>query len=653
MNFQDREPKIDALDAYSFMVIAPISWIASFILTAAYLSSKELRKQPGDLILMISLVELLNATHFCMMGYRTRFISTGLQKEETMCKINSYIAVVSQILEFCYNICFLSYIYFKIASSIKKGFVPQKIYHVISFSILIVSLFAIGQTESFGKDPYGICSLNIGKETHGIRTDEHTIMFFLTFSILIGIFLAIFVLTYTKKKLPNFGPELYYLKNDFLNYYKSYIKICIVSWLVIFFSFVAQIFGKDQKYMVETEKDIKGQLFELGRVGNIIKVLLPVLFFFVRIQDSIIRKKIWAPFKSVYFCFRRRILKKEDSEEDRSSDNLLVTPTIEDLTLREFNSNQRMQTDGNNLSSSGMLYESFTQPGEEEESVLGNDEKAEMFMNLLPAKIKESYTRTFLSCICCRYEEKMESKKDIECNELRHVQEICCYSIRGTTLMQWLKTDRSIIDCKFTIYAPGIFKEIVNSAPMKIKIKESLDISKNEENIKKAGESGGGASGELFMFSHDNRLILKTANHTEINTFHNIMLDYMNHIKTNQATMIARILGLFDFTFRESDKSIKLILIENTCPFSSELILRKYDIKGSKFSRRTLKTYKDISFETKIKPVLKDLDFLDIDETLDLSAEHRATLLSMIHKDIQFFYSHNVIDYSLLVIIVS
>lgn len=36
-----------------------------------------------------------------------------------------------------------------------------------------------------------------------------------------------------------------------------------------------------------------------------------------------------------------------------------------------------------------------------------------MWMNLLPAKIKESYTRTFLACIYNLYEQKLHQKKDV------------------------------------------------------------------------------------------------------------------------------------------------------------------------------------------------------------------------------------------------
>lgn len=70
--------------------------------------------------------------------------------------------------------------------------------------------------------------------------------------------------------------------------------------------------------------------------------------------------------------------------------------------------------------------------------------------------------------------------------------------------------NKPIMNCKLTIYAPKIFSDIMSNHFSEYDIAASLDILKNEEQIRKAGESGGGASGELFMFSSDKRLILKT-----------------------------------------------------------------------------------------------------------------------------------------------
>ena len=258
-------------------------------------------------------------------------------------------------------------------------------------------------------------------------------------------------------------------------------------------------------------------------------------------------------------------------------------------------------------------------------------------MNLLPAKIKESYTRTFLACIQHFYPVMLEEKKNKIINSKKDGQDVCKYLIKGQKFMEKLKTKNSIIDCNFTIYSAALFRQIIGSSYKKIDFKASLDISKNEERIKKAGESGGGASGELFMFTHDNVLILKTATPQETNMFEEIMFEYMEHLGTHPRSVIGRIYGVFDFTFRESDKSIKLILMENLFTFNNDSMLRKYDLKGSKHSRRVFKSSKEsskVGKDSKIDKVLKDIDFIDIEKELGILPDEKIQLLRSIEEDV-------------------
>jgi hypothetical protein len=546
------------------------------------------------------------------------------------------VAIFCQVLEFSYSVCFLIHIYFTMNSSIQKGFVPKKLYHIVSISAALVALTI--QINNLGKDPYGICSMKVGTLKDGRRIGVWKDLVIAAIFLLIGVVLAIFVLIFTQKKLPNFGQELSYLRRDFLNYYKTYIKCCIFYWTIIFAAFAAQIFGEDQRIEVEEKRDLKGVIFEIGRIGNTAKVLVPLVFFFVRIQDPLIRKRIWMPFKTITklkSASQSASSKEEGKSDDVESDNTLAAP---------------LNPKPNKRSGSGHTAEMLDQHIKAQDIDPDTDDL--MWMNLLPTKIKESYTRTFLACIFLRYQEKLDQKKGKVCKSDTDIQDLCYNNIRGSSLMKSLGTKKSIIDCKFTIYSPTLFKEIIDSNFKEINIRESLDIVKNEDKIKKAGESGGGASGELFMFSHDNQLILKTANHEEVKVFNKIMLDYKDHLKSHPKTQIAKIYGLFDFTFRESDKSIKLILMENICTLNSEFVLRKYDLKGSKHARKVMKSHRDLSLERKIDKIMKDMDFVELDKEIYIDNEDRLSLKKNIQSDVEFFCRHEIIDYSVILAVV-
>jgi Phosphatidylinositol-4-phosphate 5-Kinase len=655
--------KLDVFDTYSFIMISPVSALASLVLFVAHVMSKELRKQPGDLILMISFSEFILSIHFFAVAYATSYISTGTQEDSYFCRVNSVMAVISQVMEFCYSMSFLIHIYFTINSSIQKGFIPKKIYHFFTMLVVIISVAATWNLR--GKDPYGICSLKVGKLHDGKQTGVLLGLILSTIALLIGVFLAIFVLIYTQKKLPKFGRELSHLTRDFLNYYKTYIKACILIWLIIFGSFIAQIFGEDQRLLVEEQTNWLGSLFDIGRVGNTAKVLMPLIFFFVRIQDPLIRKKIWSPFAATTYKTAATSDDSKTVSAKNQSDSGIKVENSQDDFAEEDSENlvdrqNREKSLGDPLTSPPACVENkrgdlLTEEHEIEQE-MGNidDDEDMMWMNWVQSKIKESYTRTFLACIYITYEYWLNKKKGVICSSKQDTQDVCPGRIKGKTLMKHLKTDKSIVDCTFAIYAPALFREVIESRAKKISIKESLDIFKNEDRIRKAGESGGGASGELFMFSHDGQLILKTAHHEEIKMFEDMMLSYKDHIKNNPNTQISRIYGLFDFRFRESDKSIKLILMENLFTIDPEKILRKYDLKGSRYARRALKNKggETYSLDLPIKKVMKDLDFLELDKEIEISPDQRIELMRTLEVDVEYFRKNGIIDFSVVIAVV-
>jgi hypothetical protein len=614
--------KLDVFDTYSYLMIAPFSIVASFILIIAQLASKQLRQAPGDLILMISTSELFLSIHYLISAVRTTYVTEGYKEEGAFCSFNSFIHTFFRMTEFLYNVCFLSHIYFTMKSAIQKSFVPKKLYHVFCLLVAGGITYAYYVEKKFGRSPYGTCSVKVGVIENGKRINVFKDLIVGIVEVVAGSCLGVFILLYTNKNLPNFGAELNNLRRDFINYYRSYIQACILIWSVMFGSLLCQVFGEDQRMQLEENQNLYGTLFTIGRIGNTAQLIMPLVLFFIRVQDPLIRKNIWLPFTR---CFKK--LSKPGSEiqtplEDRQARRLTIPLTIdgrvEDITLE-----------------------------------MVNDTEDLMWMNLLPAKIKESYTRTFLASIYLYYADKLDEKKGIVTQSQVETEDLCWFPVKGKAVMKALETERSIIDCKFSIYSPAVFREIIDSSFKKIDVRRSLDIALNEEKIKKAGESGGGASGELFLFSHDSQLILKTASNEECRVFKTILQDYKQHLKVHQGTQITKIYGMFDFAFGNSDKSIKLILMENLFTMNSESVLRKYDVKGSRFSRQVLKNYKEIDAGSKVEKILKDLDFEEIDKQIKLEPEKRAELIKYIEGDVNFFKSHGLIDYSLIIAVVA
>jgi hypothetical protein len=72
----------------------------------------------------------------------------------------------------------------------------------------------------------------------------------------------------------------------------------------------------------------------------------------------------------------------------------------------------------------------------------------------------------------------------------------------------------------------------------------------------------------------------------------NILYDYSEHFREHPRSQIGRIFGLFDIKFEDAGgKNIKLFVMEALDPLVKGVTLRKYDLKGSEYSRKTLQDY--------------------------------------------------------------
>ena len=393
--------------------------------------------------------------------------------------------------------------------------------------------------------------------------------------------------------------------------------------VAVLISYTLQAFGKNPADNPEGSRYQLGFiLFNLGRIGNTAKALLPLLLFFIRAQDPHLQKYLMKSFK---------LLK-----------NTRAIPFLRRLTA------------GVTGRDTSEKFEQFDQEGFTEEMMMEQDDADEAnWMNMLPGIIKETLTRTFLASITVYYPNLLRSLMNSkEMTTFQDSNDARMYPIKGDEMMSLLGTQNSISDCQMTVYAPRIFKDILVSNMKVVNFEESLDIACNAENIKKAGEGNGGASGELFMFSHDCRLIIKTITGEEHKSFEKFVYEYSNHLQYNRLSQIAKVYGLFEFKFQGTNKSVRLIVMENLFTLGNECILKKYDVKGSQHSRQVLTEYTDITRMSKYDKVLKDLDFLEIEKEIRLPTGAHAKRLEIsktIRADVNFFHTHKIIDYSMII----
>eukprot|EP00915_Cephaloidophora_sp_WS-2016_P008085 GHVH01011175.1.p1 GENE.GHVH01011175.1~~GHVH01011175.1.p1 ORF type:complete len:927 (-),score=120.27 GHVH01011175.1:222-3002(-) len=166
-----------------------------------------------------------------------------------------------------------------------------------------------------------------------------------------------------------------------------------------------------------------------------------------------------------------------------------------------------------------------------------------------------------------------------------------------------------------------------------------------------------GKSGSLFYTTSDNQLLIKTVSEKEAERLLVILKDYYHWLKMNPNTLVTKFFGLHAIrTMIENDssssaavggegpktrslrKKVYFVVMENIfmLPHANHKV---YDLKGSCIGRKA-----DPGCH-----IHKDVDWLEHDEGIYLSAHKREKLISIVRKDSNFLQSLQILDYSLLI----
>ena len=117
---------------------------------------------------------------------------------------------------------------------------------------------------------------------------------------------------------------------------------------------------------------------------------MPLLMFFIRIQDPLIAKHVFKPFHRVSEGVRKlRAISKFKTEYFRNERSNSGLSTSLDDSPRKRDSTM----------ATGIALEN---------EILIDDPEDQFWMNLLPARLKEAFARTFIVCASVLYPQGLE-----------------------------------------------------------------------------------------------------------------------------------------------------------------------------------------------------------------------------------------------------
>ena len=149
----------------------------------------------------------------------------------------------------------------------------------------------------------------------------------------------------------------------------------------------------------------------------------------------------------------------------------------------------------------------------------------------------------------------------------------------------------------------------------------------------------------------DEKYVLKAIKGSEVRMFEEMASSYFEYLKESFSrqcpTTIAKTLGLYKIKIQEEDtkpQTFYLVLMENLLLHSDETCVR-YDLKGSRRNRYIVK--KSPTQVTLDNNFLQDMK----SRPIPMQYSMKKLLSIAIHNDSLYFSKHQIIDYSMFVIV--
>jgi len=292
-------------DVLIFLIGSIIGLFCNIFVIFAFLKYKSMRKEPGSLVLCISLTEfvacsscLFSSIYYFVRRSRPEEQNQYLESKDIICQTNAFISVIYGGAELMYN-CFLClYLILKSSDSFSNHCkIPYFLYLVLPAICPIVPAIMSLNNKSLGKTMYGTCAYKSGDMTP-YMTPLIPLVYIIT-----GCF-AIRAL-----KRWQVGKKGEDVKNEFINYSRSYILAIGILWSIMSVGYVISALNC-LKWNIEI-LTIFNCIAQMSKIG--ITMCAPLL----RCRDPFLKKKI------EYFV--AKLTCKDTSEFEKMSSSSMNT----------------------------------------------------------------------------------------------------------------------------------------------------------------------------------------------------------------------------------------------------------------------------------------------------------------------------------------
>lgn len=141
---------------YTNLVLAALSIASCLLVIIGFIAVKDLRKAPGDIILLLSLGDLLWSYDWLVFSLRELEGDIICLDE---CIEYSYLYNFSRYFKTAYYLSFCLFYYITLRTSLKSSNLPQWLYHIAAIILAVVVFFYKMYNGAFGMSLNGSCGV--------------------------------------------------------------------------------------------------------------------------------------------------------------------------------------------------------------------------------------------------------------------------------------------------------------------------------------------------------------------------------------------------------------------------------------------------------------------------------------------------------------
>jgi len=572
-------------DRFIFWIGGTLALLATLFLVIGSIRFKDLRKQPGDLIVGIALSDMALAIHWLTLATWYEHVTIP-----EFCHTVGALGVFAASSEYFYNIAFNFFLITSLRNALKQARIPQKTFHMVTLSLSAIFLIVLFHQGKIGRTAVGTCSIIPSDNQGGFAKNLA--------SVIVGsyAFVGLFTLYYIRKNAPKCA-QSHSKRTHFILYYSRYI----IASIIIYSSIAVTNF-----------LTVQFNLAWVNSLYNIVKLCGPIVLSFIRYNDPLIKKIM---IRTIFFW------KKP-----------VPSQSIQDpLIIHAYDTHSKSVASENEF-----VF-----------NALSAERRVEIIYTLLSCVLYSDYIERNQARISSNIID-MKENNPYKHQRLHQIGDNAIRYLFPEIKDELDRVKYSVLPGTLKVYAPEVFSQLLEDDKLYLNIQESLNFHRNKDQIKDASGPGGGKSGEFFFFSSDKKLIIKTIPDVEMKQISRILERYQEHMRRYPNSLIAKIYGAYTFQSTDYDQTFNLIIMKNISGFSSSFVESIYDMKGSTYDREVLRNLSEAADGLK-KGVLKDLDFEKFEKKLHIRQDIRTDLINQIEMDALFFRSVKLIDYSFMV----